>query len=64
MAYAADRGVRVMGEFDLPGHSGWARPLADAGALEFCGDAAQDGSMYDDAANVSTTTLVALLGAR
>ena len=67
IAYAKLRGVRVIPEIDLPGHSSGWFPLAATGDVVFCekgGEAAVDElptQLYDDPKGVTVKTLRAYL---
>ncbi|XP_062513942.1 beta-hexosaminidase subunit alpha-like isoform X2 [Corticium candelabrum] len=59
LEYARERGIRVVPEFDLPGHSKGLAPLAEDGYLNFCSDNHRE--IYGDPQNKSLETLQTLL---
>ena len=60
ITYATARGIRVVPEFDVPGHSRGFIPVESQGAV-FCTDAASRSQLYGDPDNKTFTLLHAVL---
>jgi len=61
IAEAGARGIRVVPEFDVPGHSRGFRPVKGEG-VEFCDTSDQQSQLYGDPANSTLRVLQAVLG--